>query len=163
MRDLDRAATLNRVSDEELIGMLAVTAKVACRRMTPDQLAALAGSVAQAESLPAKPSWDRKAVAHAEAIGLLGAVTGDPVLIRLAGQAIGWTHYLAVRAGPAADGIILNSRHRLLRHLRAGDPEAAGHEMETHLRALCFMERLSRGGGEQAGRRRGRRQSRRAA
>jgi hypothetical protein len=134
------------VSDEELIGLLAVTAEVACRRMTPGHLDALAVSVAQAESLPAKPDWDRKAVAHAEAIGLLGEATGDPVLIRVTGQAIGWTHYLAVRVGPVADGIILNSRRRLLRHLRAGDPAAAAHEMEAHLRTLRIMERLSRGG-----------------
>jgi GntR family transcriptional regulator, transcriptional repressor for pyruvate dehydrogenase complex len=142
------------VTDEELIGMLAVTARTACRRMTPGHLTALSGNVAQAESVPAKPYWDRKAVAHAEMIEMLGAVTGDPVLGRVAGLAAAWTYDLAVAAGPGADGIILGSRRRLLRHLRAGDAEAAGQEMETHLRVLSFMERISRGGGRKASARR---------
>jgi hypothetical protein len=142
------------VTDEEFIGMLAVTARVACRRVTCGQLDALSGSVAQAESVPAKPYWDRKAVAHAEVIGMLGAVTGDPVLRRLAGLAAGWVYDLAAAAGPGADGIILGSRRRLLYHLRAGDAEAAGRELETHLRALSFMARLSRAGRRKAAARR---------
>ena len=138
------------MTDEELIGMLAVTARTACRLMTPGHLAALSGTVAQAEAVPARPYWDRRAVAHAEAIELLGAVTGDPVLGRVAGLAAAWSYDLAVAAGPGADGIILGSRRRLLRHLRAGDGEAAGQEMEAHLRALRFMGRISRGGGRKA-------------
>jgi DNA-binding GntR family transcriptional regulator len=134
------------VTDEELIGMLAVTARIACRRMTSGHLDALSGNVARAESVPARPYWDQKAVAHAEVIGMLGAVTGDPVLKRLAGLAVGWIYDLAAAAGPGADGIILGSRRRLLYHLRAGDAEAAGQELETHLRALTFMARLARAG-----------------
>ena len=126
--------------------MLAITARLACRRMTPGHLAALSGSVAQAQSMTAKPYWDRKAVAHAEMIEMLGAVTGDPVLRRVAGLAAAWTHGLAVAAGPGADGIILGSRRRLLSHLRSRDAEAAGREIEHHLRVLSFMERLSGGG-----------------
>ena len=139
------------MTDEELIGMLAVTARLACRRMTPGHLAALSGSVAQAQSVSAKPYWDRKAVAHAEMIEMLGAVTGDPVLRRVAGLAAAWTHDLAVAAGPGADRIIVGSRRRLLSHLRSGDAEAAGQEIEHHLRVLSFMERLSRGGTGKAG------------
>jgi DNA-binding GntR family transcriptional regulator len=139
------------VTEEDLIAMLAVTARTACQRMTPGQLADFSSSVTQVESLPAKPYWDRKAVAHAEVIGLLGDVTGDPVLMRLAGLAVGWTYDLAVAAGPGADGIIRGSRRRLLGHLRAGDGEAAGQEIESHLRMLSFMERLSRGGSGQTG------------
>jgi DNA-binding GntR family transcriptional regulator len=150
MRIADRAARLANVTEEDLIAMLAVTARTACQRMTPGQLADFSGSVTQAESLPAKPYWDRKAVAHAEAIGMLGDATGDPVLMRLAGLAVGWTYDLAVAAGPGADGIIRGSRRRLIGHLRAGDAEAAGQEMERHLRMLSLMERLSRGGSGQA-------------
>lgn len=125
--------------------MVAVTAQKACHQMTSFHLAALADGVARAESLPAKPFWDRKAVAHAAVIGMLGDATGDPVLVKLAGLAAGWTYDLAVAAGPAADGIILGSRRRLLGHLRAGDGEAAAMEIEKHLLVLSMMERLSRG------------------
>jgi GntR family transcriptional regulator, transcriptional repressor for pyruvate dehydrogenase complex len=149
------------VTDEDLIAMLAVATRIACRCMTDAQLTALSSYVAQAAAMPAKPYWDRKAVAHAEAIGLLGDMTGDPVLTRLADLAVGWTYDLAVAAGPAADGIILNSRRRLLGHLAAGDADSAGQEIEKHLRVLRVMERLSRGGrggrqGSPASRSRGR-------
>src|SRR6185437_1362787 len=70
MRARDHPATLARVTNEQLIGMLAVTTQTACRQMTPCHLKALTDGVAQAESLPAKPHWDRKAVAHAAVIGM---------------------------------------------------------------------------------------------
>jgi GntR family transcriptional regulator, transcriptional repressor for pyruvate dehydrogenase complex len=142
------------MTDEQLIGMLGLTTRVAGRQMTSSHLAALADGVAQAESLRARPYWERKAVAHAAVIGMLGDATGDPVLMRMAGLGAGWTYDLAVASGPGADGIILGSRRRLLGHLRAGDAEAAGQEIELHLRALSFMERLSRGGTGEADARR---------
>jgi DNA-binding GntR family transcriptional regulator len=124
------------VTDEGLILMLAVAVETACRRMTPGHLAALSASVAQAASLPARSYWERKALAHAETISMLGQVTGDPALIRVAGHAAGLTYDLAVAAGPVADETVLNSRRRLLSHLRAGEAEAAGQEVEHHLRGL---------------------------
>jgi DNA-binding GntR family transcriptional regulator len=135
------------VTDEQLIQLMAAAVRAGCARMTADQLGALAASVAQAESLPARPWWERRAVAHAETIGLLGTMTGDPALTRVAGLAAGWTYDLAMAAGVAADAIILASRRRLLRDLRASDADAAGREIERHLRALSFMARLSAGDG----------------
>jgi acetyl esterase len=123
--------------------LLADTVRMACQRMQPSDLTALSDCVAQAALMPAKPCWERKAVVHAEAIGMLGDATGDSALVRLVGLAVGWTYDLAVAAGPAADWIIRNSRNRLLRHLRAGDSDAAGKEIEQHLRVLRLMERLS--------------------
>jgi hypothetical protein len=134
------------VSDEELIAMMAVTVRVACGQLTDAQLAALSSSVAQAAALPAKPGWDRKAIAHAEALAMLGDVTREPALIRAAGLAAGWTYDLALAAGLAADGIILASRRRLLHHLRLGDAGAAEQEIDKHLRVLSVMARLSAGG-----------------
>ena len=59
-------------------------------------------------------------------------------------QAVGAIHDLMVTVGPAADGIILSSRRRLLDLIRAGDADGAAAEMEQHLRRLHFMWRLSR-------------------
>jgi DNA-binding FadR family transcriptional regulator len=39
--------------------------------------------------------------------------------------------------------MITSSRRRLLEHLFAGDATAAEREMETHLRALHYMWRLT--------------------
>ena len=49
-----------------------------------------------------------------------------------------------VTVGPAADGIILSSRRRLLDLIRVGDADGAAAEMEQHLRRLHFMWRLAR-------------------
>jgi hypothetical protein len=104
---------------------------------------ALSASVQQAACLPSRLEWDRKAAAHAEIFNLLGDATGDRVLARLAGVAVGWTHDLALTVGPVADTIILNSRRRLLGCLSDGDADGAGREMERHLSGLCFMGRVA--------------------
>jgi DNA-binding FadR family transcriptional regulator len=57
----------------------------------------------------------------------------------------GRLHDLMVAVGPAANGIILGSRRRLLALLRAGDADGAAREMEQHLGGLLWMRRLSRG------------------
>jgi DNA-binding FadR family transcriptional regulator len=129
--------------DEALISMQGTIVRIACQRMRSAYLKALSDSVQQAACLPVQLAWDRKAAAHAELFNLLGDATGDPVLARLAGVAVGWTHNLAVSVGPVADGIILNSRRRLLDCLTAGDADGAAHEMERHLSGLCFMSRVA--------------------
>lgn len=137
------------MTDEELILMVAMTVRIACRQMTPGQLKAVSACTEQAARIPARSHWEHKAVAHAQLISLLGEATGDPVLVRLAVLAAGWTHELAMAAGPRADGIILGLERRLLGCLRAGEADAAAAEIEHHLRGLRFMCRLA---GAPAGR-----------
>jgi hypothetical protein len=137
---------LVNMTDEQLIQLMAAIVRSGCERMTAAQFAAVTASVTQAESLPARPWWDKKAVAHAETIALLGVITGDPALTRVAGLAAGWIYDLAMAAGVAADGVILASRRRLLHDLQTADAAAAAQEIEKHLRALRFMARLSAGG-----------------
>jgi DNA-binding FadR family transcriptional regulator len=78
---------------------------------------------------------------------ILGGLTGNSDLARLVSSAAGRLHDLTMTVGPAADGIILSSRRRLLRQLRAWDPDGAAMEMRHHLEGLRFMERLARGAG----------------
>ena len=78
---------------------------------------------------------------------MLGDVTGDRDLARLVSSAAGRLQNLFMTVGPAADGMILSSRRRLLRELRAWDADAAAWEMEHHLRGLRYMERLACGAG----------------
>jgi DNA-binding FadR family transcriptional regulator len=131
------------MTDEILILMQGTIVRAACERMESAHLKALSDSVQQAACLPGRFAWDRKASVHAEIFNLLGDATGDLVLARLAGLAVGWTHDLALTVGPAADSIILNSRRRLLDCLSAGDADGAAREMERHLSGLCFMGRLA--------------------
>ena len=131
--------------DDELIRWCALATRAACSRMTPPHLKALQDSVGQVRSLPARFAWDRKATAHAQIFNLLADVITDrPVPAVLLDRAVGAMHDLMITVGPAADGIILSSRRRLLDLIRAGDADGAAAEMEQHLRRLHFMWRLSR-------------------
>jgi GntR family transcriptional regulator, transcriptional repressor for pyruvate dehydrogenase complex len=133
------------MTDDAMISLLLGATHIACRQMTRQHLNALTASVDQASCLSARPDWERKATAHLELFTILGDLTGDSDLARLVSSAAGRLHDLAMTVGPAADGIILSSRCRLLRRLRAWDADGAALEMQHHLRGLGFMERLARG------------------
>jgi DNA-binding GntR family transcriptional regulator len=135
------------MTQDEMVSLLSVAARAACQQMTPRYLDALHASVEQASCLPARPDWERKAAAHAELFTMLGVLTGDGDLARLMSSATGRLQDLVVTVGPVADGIILSSRRRLLRELRACDADGAAHEVERHLSGLQFMGRLARGAG----------------
>ena len=129
--------------DEGLIQVQAMAVRVACLRMTAQQLKALHDSVEFASCLPARSQWDRKAAAHAEIFRLLADAADDPVLAPLLGSAAGSVHHLMLTVGRAADGMIIGSHRRLLAHLRAGNADEAALEMENHLRGLQYMGRLT--------------------
>jgi DNA-binding FadR family transcriptional regulator len=128
---------------DELIQCAALAARVACQQMTPGHLKALHDSVEQACGLSSCFRWDRKATAHAEIVNLLADAAGDPVVALLARDVPGHIYHLMLTVGPAADGIIISSRHRLLELIRAGDADGAEREMEQHLSRLSRMRRPS--------------------
>jgi DNA-binding FadR family transcriptional regulator len=151
--------------DDELIWWCALATRAACARMTAQHMKALQDSVGQARCLPARFAWDRKATIHAQIINLLADAAGAaqpadevrakrrqgaaratprPVPAVILNNAVGAVYDLMITVGPAADGIILSSRRRLLDLIRAGDAEGAAAEMEQHLRRLHFMWKLSR-------------------
>jgi DNA-binding FadR family transcriptional regulator len=126
----------------ELIQATVSHIRIACEKMTPSALGMLRASVAGAASLPTRPGWERKAAAHAEVFRLLAQIAGDRVGGNPGGGA-GIVGELMRAVGPAANGMITSSRQRLLEHLLTGDAAAAAREMETHLRALHYMWRLT--------------------
>jgi GntR family transcriptional repressor for pyruvate dehydrogenase complex len=133
------------MADDAMISLLLVATRTACQQMTPQHLNALHASVEQASCLSARPDWEPKAAAHAELFTMLGVLTGDSDLAQLVSSATRRLQDLVLTVGPAADGIILSSRRRLLRQLRAWDADGAAREMEHHLRGLHYMGRLACG------------------
>ena len=127
------------MASPEPIGVQATAARVAWHQMTELTLMAVCESVERAVSLPARPEWERKAEAHAELFDLIAAASEAPSV------ATSLLCELMLRVGPGADGLITNSRRRLIAFLRARDLEGAAREMESHLRVLDFMGRLARG------------------
>ncbi|HXO23331.1 MAG TPA: FCD domain-containing protein [Streptosporangiaceae bacterium] len=133
------------MTEDVVISVLSAATRIACRQMTPEHLDALRASVAQASALSARPDWGPKATAHADLFNVLGDVADDGDLAQLVSFAAKRLQGLVLTVGPAADGIILSSRRRLLRHLKAWDADGAAREMERHLRGLHYMGRLACG------------------
>jgi GntR family transcriptional regulator, transcriptional repressor for pyruvate dehydrogenase complex len=131
------------MTDDAVISVLSAVTGMACTQMTPQHLDALHASVELASGLPARPDWARKATTHAELFSVLGDLAGDGDLAPLVSPAAGRLRGLVLTVGPAADGLILSSRRRLLRQLRARDADAAAREMEQHLKGLHYMGRLA--------------------
>ena len=135
---------------EDLTGMQAMAARIACEQMTAPAMQLLLDSLVQAAGLPTRPGWERKAAAHAEFFRLLADVAGGRVPEVLAGQARP-IRDLIYAAGPAANGMIISSRQRLLARLRAADADGAALEVEAHLRILHFIGRLAASGRRSQG------------
>ena len=126
-----------------MIPALATATRIACLRLTSQHLSAIENAFVQVASLPRRPGWEQKAAAHAEIFSLLAQAVDDQAVARVLALGTEIVRDLASAAGPAADGIIVHSRGRLLACLYARDAEAAEHEMEKHLRCLHLMWRLS--------------------
>lgn len=113
-----------------------IVVRVACERMTAEDLAALEDNVRLAEELASSGEWDRRAEVNIEFHKLLVAATQNPLLSYLVNSVLDLLPAIIQAAGPQTDDIVTQSRHRLLAHLRAGDAEAAVREMEEHLQVL---------------------------
>jgi DNA-binding FadR family transcriptional regulator len=130
----------------QLIQVLAKGMRVACAEITTSRLAGLQESAGQANRIPAKPEWDRKAAAHAEFFSLLAEATDDAHTARVLVFGAGFAYDLMIAVGRVADGVVQNSHERLFTHLRAGDAEAAAYEMEECLKILYWLWRLAHPG-----------------
>jgi DNA-binding FadR family transcriptional regulator len=129
--------------DEQTIELYAHATRTACLRMTPQHVAALHSSLEQSRCLSARLQWDLKATAHAEMFNLLADAAAEGLPSLLLSSATGRVHDLMITVGPAADGMIISARRRLLALIRAGDADGAAEEIERHLRVLSFMGRLA--------------------
>jgi GntR family transcriptional regulator, transcriptional repressor for pyruvate dehydrogenase complex len=116
--------------------------RAACAERTERDLTCLQESFEQACGLPAGVAWERKAAAHTEFHNLLADATGNPVFAILVRSMTETLRDIMVMAGPAAEDIIIGSRNRLLRHLRARDEENAAAEIEDYLARLDAMHRV---------------------
>ena len=130
-------------TDDRLIEVQAAAIHAVCGRLSPAQLEDIRRSVEHACLMPKSTGWARRATAHAEIFALLADAAGDPLLAQALNAGAGFVHHLMVTAGPATGTITANSRKRLLAFLVAGDPDGAEHEMESYLRVLRFMTRLT--------------------
>lgn len=126
----------------ELIPALATAVRIACPQLTAAHREAIRAQVEPSIQLPRKPGWERKAAAHAQLYRLLADDIDDPAAAAVLRMGVALVRDLALTAGPGMDGMITSAHRRLLAHLDASDPEAAGHEAESYLRCLHYMSHL---------------------
>ena len=129
--------------DDNLVQALGTATWTVCAALTSSGQAGLQASLDRACAIPAGCGWERRAAAHAEFFTALsdGACDRYAALVLRYGAELAYA--LMIGAGHAADVIVVNSRKRMLAHLRAGDAAEATREMENHLAALNFMGRLA--------------------
>ena len=129
--------------NDELIQALATATQIASAALTSPVQTALQASLDRASGTPAGCNWERRAAAHAEFFTVLAGAAGDPRAALVLSQGAEFAYRLMIGAGHAADGIVINSRKRMLAHLLAGNAAEAAIEMERHLSVLNFMDRLA--------------------
>jgi DNA-binding FadR family transcriptional regulator len=113
--------------------------RAACQRMTEAHLRAMEQNVAEASRLSLAGDWERKALVHVEFHNLLANATGNPVLMVLMGSLSDLLREMVFAVGPSKDDVILQSRRRLLTHLRNGNADRAVAENARHLRQVQRM------------------------
>jgi DNA-binding GntR family transcriptional regulator len=128
---------------ENLIPALATATRIACLRLTAQNLKTIGDHVEQSTRLPRGFDWERKAVAHAEVFSLLADAVDDLAAAAVLRLGADLSCEFAIAAGPAVDGVISSSNLRLLDHLRAGDADAAEQEIGKHFECLHNMWRLT--------------------
>ena len=129
--------------DDNLVQALGTATWIVCAALTSVGQAGLQASLDRACATPAGYSWERRAAAHAEFFTALSDGACDPYTALVLRYGAELAYDLMIAAGHAADVIVVNSRKRMLAHLRAGNPAEATREMENHLSALNFMGRLA--------------------
>lgn len=131
---------LGAISPEHLtearIWLSEIVVRVACERMTEDDLQALEENVALAAEAQKSGDFDERSRLHREFHNLLAASTRNPIIDITMEAVMEVMRKFIDRIGPSENPYTLPSRRRLLKHLRARDAEAAVKEMTK------FLERL---------------------
>lgn len=110
--------------------------RVACERADEAMLDRLEANVEQAVKLSSQGDWDEKAIVHTEFHNVLAQATGNPVLAALMDSLMAVMRELVLAAGPTEGDLVVRSRRRLLKHLRARDADAAEAEMQRYLKRM---------------------------
>jgi DNA-binding FadR family transcriptional regulator len=121
---------------EARIWLSAIVVRVACERMTEEDLQALEANVEAAARAQKSGSFEERANLHREFHNILAAATRNPIIAITMEAVMEVMRKFIERIGPSENSYTLPSRRRLLKHLRARDADAAVAEMSK------FLERL---------------------
>jgi len=127
---------------EARVWLSEIVVRVACERLTEQDLLALEENIALAAKADKAGNFQQRADLHREFHNLLAASTRNPI-IQITMEGVMEVMREFVKAiGPSDNPYTLPSRRRLLKHLRARDADAAVAEMNKFLQRLqaSYME-----------------------
>jgi DNA-binding FadR family transcriptional regulator len=127
--------TLDHVTEARL-WVEDATVRAACERLTEEELAALEANVAEATRCFAAGELETKAALNMEFHNILARATDNPIITAIVGALMEIVGQIVARVGPERNDLTLQSRRRLLTHLRARDAAAATAEMTHQIRSL---------------------------
>jgi GntR family transcriptional repressor for pyruvate dehydrogenase complex len=114
----------------------ALIVRVACQRADAEALDALDANVEEVARLSEAGDWERKALVNVEFHNLLAEATGNPVMVAMMQGLMDVMTKIVLRLGPTEGDVVLQSRRRLMKHLRDRDVDAAVDEMHNHLQRM---------------------------
>ena len=121
---------------EARVWLSEVVVRVACERLTEQDLLALEENIALATKADKAGNFQQRADLHREFHNLLAAATRNPIITITMEGVMEVMREFVKAIGPSDNAYTLPSRRRLLKHLRARDADAAVAEMNK------FLERL---------------------
>lgn len=121
---------------EARVWLSEVVVRVACERLTEQDLLALEENIALATKADKAGNFQQRADLHREFHNLLAAATRNPIITITMEGVMEVMREFVKAIGPSENTYTLPSRKRLLKHLRARDADAAVAEMNK------FLERL---------------------
>ena len=121
---------------EARIWLSAIVVRVACERMTEEDLQALEENVDAAAKAQKAGNFDERSRLHREFHNILAASTRNPIIEITMEAVMEVMRKFIERIGPSENPYTIPSRRRLIKHLRARDADAAVLEMSK------FLERL---------------------
>ena len=109
---------------------------MACERASRDDLAALDANVDEAERLFKAGRYEDKIDVNVEFHNILARATHNPVMVMLMGALMEVMRDFAHAVGGERHDLTIRARREFLRHVRAGDAEAAEEAMARQVKDL---------------------------
>ena len=131
---------LGAITPEQLtearIWLSTIVVRVACERMTEDDLQALEDNVDAAARAQKAGNFEERSTLHRKFHNILAAATRNPIIEITMEAVMEVMRKFIERIGPSENAYTIPSRRRVIKHLRARDADAAEAEMTK------FLERL---------------------
>ena len=113
-----------------------IIVREACARATPADIVALHQNIDEAAQAHVNADFALRAARNLEFHRILTRITGNPIMVVVMNGVLDVLHHFIKTIGEYPNTFVLPSRRRFMKHLEAGDANAAVEEMEISLKRL---------------------------